>query len=310
MCYNIYIFIMYDYFSKSAYNRPRKSIAHFQDANIRESIIRTVGSMNDFIVTVQSVPLGGVYEIYPLSPAHYATLINGYYKITSNQKKSIDRRGLRTRFGFCGCFTRQPVCDPNKSDGATLGESARALFTKLRAERLMRGEMQVTAKFEQLHTWVSYLSSVVSPCLLITFSMDAKSTVCPAGKHDGKKQQTLRIIAVSHWPETHASCTAIMMSIAADTRSTIRALIKNKKQISGRKYINPHSSSAKSPRNGVPCSFPDLFWSEPDRGKKTTLQWLAHHLVRKWETGAELAAHNPRLWSCCHAAVSQATRSL
>ncbi len=32
-----------------------------------------VGIMNDFIVIVQSVPLGGVYKSLPPSPAPYAT---------------------------------------------------------------------------------------------------------------------------------------------------------------------------------------------------------------------------------------------
>lgn len=49
------------------------SIFIFSRTQTSVMFFRTVGIMNDFIVIVQSVPLGGVYKTLPPSPAPYAT---------------------------------------------------------------------------------------------------------------------------------------------------------------------------------------------------------------------------------------------
>lgn len=63
----------------------------------------------------------------------------------------------------------------------------------------------------------SYLSTAVSPFLTIMLSTAAqgKSTLCPAGRQEGRRQHRLRSTAASHWFEQQAPCTNSIMSIPA-----------------------------------------------------------------------------------------------
>lgn len=145
-------------------------------------LCRTVGIMNDFIVIVQCVPLGGVYKTLPPSPAPYATpyrdslwtlhfnIYNWANASPKLKKKNTSVKNHHSPNLFWSVWEPAGIVTQIKVTERHWG-ICRVLFTKLRAERLM----QVPAKFSlntSTVTWVSYLSSAVSPCLLTTLSLD------------------------------------------------------------------------------------------------------------------------------------------
>lgn len=169
-------------------------------------------------MTVKQRPRELSFKVPPVPPKPHSSLIPGLL-------------GIRAK-----CFSiTSPACYLPQHKGTTLGQNQhldvlrRALLIvittsiiigfKRRQKKKKKWKDRRKDRLKQVRKArrSSYLSTAVSPFLTIMLSTAAqgKSTLCPAGRQEGSRQQRLSSTAASHWFEQQAPCTNSIMSIPA-----------------------------------------------------------------------------------------------